>query len=132
MAGSNAYCLNVLFNKQIIAELSFDTDTDNLHFVYQTQWQQQGFALSPYLPLQGDIPSSVIRRYLQNLLPENQGLDHLIEYLAVSKQNTFALLHGIGQDTSGAVLFVSQGESIEPKTEFRPITTPELVQSLSY
>ncbi|WP_185976985.1 HipA domain-containing protein [Shewanella psychropiezotolerans] len=131
MAGSNAYRLNVLFNKQVIAELSFDPDTDNLHFFYQPQWKQQGFALSPYLPLEGNIQSSAIRRYLQNLLPENQGLDHLIDYLAVSKQNTFALIHGIGQDTSGALLFVRQGENIEAKTEFRPITTAEIVQRLS-
>lgn len=105
MVGSNAYSLNVIFNNQTIADLSFDPDTDNFHFVYQPQWKQKGFALSPHLPLEGDIQSSVIRRYLQNLLPENQGLDHLIEYLAVSKQNTFALIHGIGQDTSGALLF---------------------------
>ncbi|WOT06177.1 HipA domain-containing protein [Shewanella youngdeokensis] len=131
MVGSNAYSLNVLFNNQVIADLSFDPDTDNFHFVYQPQWKLQGFALSPHLPLEGIIQSSAIRRYLQNLLPENQGLDHLIDYLAVSKQNTFALIHGIGQDTSGAVLFVRQDESIESKTEFRPITTPELVQRLA-
>ena len=131
MVGSNRYRLHVLFNQQVIAELSFDPETDNLHFVYQAQWKTQGFALSPYLPLEGDIPSSVIRRYLQNLLPENQGLDHLIEYLSVSKQNTFALINGIGQDTSGALLFVRQCENTEAKTEFRPITTPELVQRLS-
>lgn len=95
MAGSNAYKLDVLFNNQAIAELSFDPDTDNFHFAYQSQWKLNGFALSPHLPLEGIIESSAIRRYLQNLLPENQGLDHLIDYLAVSKQNTLPSLNKI-------------------------------------
>ena len=73
----------------------------------------------------------MIRKYLQNRLPENQGLDYLIEFLAVSKLNIFALIGGIGVDASGAVMFVHEFTSNQIETTFRPIEDKELIMRLS-
>ena len=84
---------------------------------------------SPPLALDGSASSAQIRAYLGNLLPENRGLDHLIEALSVSRSNLFALIHGIGRDVSGAVTFTLPAEPDVP-THFRPITPEELLLRL--
>ncbi|MGL5325405.1 MAG: HipA N-terminal domain-containing protein [Aeromonas sp.] len=85
--------------------------------------------LSPPLTLNGSASSAQIRAYLGDLLPENSGLDHLIEALSVSRSNLFALIHGIGRDVSGAVTFTLPTEQDVP-TRFRPITPEELLLRL--
>lgn len=78
-----------------------------LEFIYEPQWVKQGFPLSPYMPLHGAIPSNAIRNYLQNLLPEGQGLEDITANTTISKNNTFGLIRIIGAETSGALSFRS-------------------------
>lgn len=129
--GSDRYILDVVYDSAVIGKLTLDKDSDNLELTYTDEWRQNGFPLSPHLPLDTVIPSAVIRKYLQNLLPENQGLDYLIEFLAVSKLNIFALIGGIGVDASGAVMFVHGFTSNQIETTFRPIEDKELIMRLS-
>nr|WP_269809112.1 HipA N-terminal domain-containing protein [Enterovibrio nigricans] len=102
MSGSNQYTLDIVYSQQVIGKLSLNKESDALSLTYSQDWLNNGFPISPHLPFNTDIPSTNIRRFLQNLLPENKGLDYLIDFLGVSRSNVFAQIGGIGSDTSGA------------------------------
>jgi serine/threonine-protein kinase HipA len=65
--------LNVYSGTDIIARLTLQNDQIFLQYVQD--WQQSGFAISPHLPLSGEIPTTNVQRYLRNLLPEGEVLD---------------------------------------------------------
>ncbi|EGN74619.1 HipA domain-containing protein [Idiomarina sp. A28L] len=138
MSGSNkraslekASTLNVFIgaNKKIATlSLPIGSETE-LSLSYEPSWVEQGFPLSPHLPFHQAIPSSAVRNYLQNLLPEGQGLEDITTNTTVSKNNTFGLIRIIGAETSGALSFRSpNAQPIE--NGFRPITSAELSDKL--
>lgn len=129
MNGSEHHRLELRLGNQLIGHLEYDSNRDSFQLGYLPEWQARGFPLSPPLALDGSASSAQIRAYLGNLLPENRGLDHLIEVLSVSRSNLFALIHGIGRDVSGAVTFTLPAEPNIP-TRFRPITPEELMLRL--
>ncbi|MCU8004852.1 MULTISPECIES: HipA domain-containing protein [unclassified Shewanella] len=129
MSTSKKLTLEMHLGDLIIGELSFDATTDTFAVYYTKDWQQSGFPLSPTIPLDGTGSSSQISMFLVNLLPENKGLDYLIESLGVSKGNTFALIRAIGLDTAGAVAFVPKG-TLLPETQLRPIKAEEVIQRI--
>lgn len=129
MSGSEHHQLELRLGNRLIGHLGYDSDRDVFQLGYTPEWQAQGFPLSPPLALDGSASSAQIRAYLGNLLPENRGLDHLIEALCVSRSNLFALIHGIGGDASGAVTFTLPAEP-DLSTRFRPITPEELLLRL--
>lgn len=129
MNGSNQHTLNICLGEKVIGTLGYHSETEQFSLVYTPEWRAQGFALSPRLPLDGDISSTQISIFLSNLLPENRGLDYLIEYLAVSRTNVFSLIKAIGLDTTGAVTFVLPDTELPP-TQFRQISTAELKKRL--
>ena len=121
--------LEMYLGDLLIGELSFDSATDTFAVQYTDKWQQIGFPISPMIPLDGSGSSNQISMFLVNLLPENRGLDYLIESLGVSKGNTFALIRAIGLDTAGAVAFVPKGTAF-PATHLRPIAEGEIIQRI--
>lgn len=130
--GSDQYTLDIAYSKKIIGKLQLSKDSDHLSITYEQEWVENGFPISPHLPFNSDIPSNNIRKFLQNLLPENQGLDHLIDHLGVSRLNVFAQIGGIGKDTSGAMMFLPEGTLNEnQETEFNPISNHDLILRLS-
>ena len=129
MNGSERHRLELRLGNQLIGHLEYDSSQDAFQLGYTPEWQARGFPLSPPLALDGSASSAQIRAYLGNLLPENRGLEHLIEALSVSRSNLFALIHGIGRDVSGAVTFTLPAEPDVP-THFRPITPEELLLRL--
>ncbi|CAJ1866010.1 Serine/threonine-protein kinase toxin HipA [Aeromonas veronii] len=126
MSGSERHRLELRLGSKLIGHLEYDSQQDVFQLGHTPEWQTHGFPLSPPLALDGSASSAQIRAYLGNLLPENRGLDHLIEALSVSRSNLFALIHGIGRDVSGAVTFTLPTEPDVP-TRFRPITPEELL-----
>ncbi|MFA0238248.1 MULTISPECIES: HipA domain-containing protein [Vibrio] len=131
-SGSNQYILDIVYSQQVIGKLSLSKESDALSVIYKQDWIDNGFPISPHLPFNSDIPSVNIRRFLQNLLPENKGLDYLIDFLGVSRSNVFAQVGGIGTDTSGAMMFLSEGVSpVQTETSFNPINDSELIKKLS-
>ncbi|MBL4831288.1 MAG: HipA domain-containing protein [Aliivibrio sp.] len=131
-SGSNQYTLDIIYSQKVIAKLSLSKDSDVLSVIYDRDWIKSGFPMSPHLPFNSDIPSVNIKRFLQNLLPENKGLDHLIDFLGVSRSNVFSQVGGIGKDTSGAMMFLPEGMSpAQTETSFNPINDDELIQKLS-
>lgn len=129
MTDSVKLVLDMHLGDRIIGELSFDPDTETFAVSYTDKWQQNGFPISPMIPLDGSGRSNQIAMFLANLLPENKGLDYLVESLGVSRGNTFALIRGIGLDTAGAIAFAPQGVLL-PANSFREISDDEVIKRL--
>ncbi|MFM1909018.1 MAG: hypothetical protein RLZZ591_2695 [Pseudomonadota bacterium] len=120
-----AYALHVFDEQRQVGELGFHPDDDRFSFVYEPSWRasHQGYALSPHLPLHGDIPSANIRRFLENLLPEGRALDVLSIYENIQKNNIFALVRCLGKETTGALTFLMAGQTphqLEPQVRELP------------
>jgi len=108
---------------QVLGKLSIDRD-ENYYFEYDKDWMEKGFAISPHLPFNNTYKSSTIKRFLENLIPEGEGLDDIAYFTRISKNNTFAIMHSIGYDTAGALFFGENREANEPI--FREILDEEL------
>lgn len=135
MSGTKQNTLDVFLGHQKkIASISIPADSESeITLVYEPSWLREGFAISPHLPLHGPIKHSAVRNFLQNLLPEGNGLEDLTSNTTISKNNTFGLIRIIGEDTAGALAFRggNTGEKTAAKdTDFREITEPELAQRL--
>jgi serine/threonine-protein kinase HipA len=126
---SSKLTLEMYLGDLMIGELSFDAATETFAVHYTNKWQQSGFPISPMIPLNGTGSSHQIAMFLVNLLPENKGLDYLVESLGVSRGNTFALIRGIGLDTAGAITFIPKG-ALFPETQLRPITDDEVIKRI--
>jgi len=112
---------------QTVGQLSIDKD-ENYHFEYDENWIEKGFAISPHLSFNSQYTSSTIKRFLENLIPEGEGLDDIATFARISKNNTFAMVHTIGYDTAGALMFGENSE--EAKAIFREITSKELSERI--
>ena len=127
MIGSE-HSLDVYLGKRIIANLSLIND--QLHWRYRPDWQHTGYAVSPHLPLQGDIPTIHVQIFLRNLLPEGNGLDELVKGFHLSKYNTYGLIRALGLDTPGALIMLTSQQSFPETPSFRIITDNEMEQRL--
>ncbi len=127
MTGSE-HTLVVYLAGNAIADLRLQAD--ELHWHYRPGWQQ-GFAVSPHLPLDGPIPPLNVQRFLRNLLPEGNGLDALLQSFRLSKNNTFGLIRALGADTPGALTILDQDTVWPEHGEFRPLPTKELTERLN-
>lgn len=108
---------------QLVGKLSIDRD-ENYHFEYDEDWIKKGFAISPHLAFHQEYSSGDIKRFLENLIPEGEGLEDIATFAHISKNNTFAIMHTIGYDTAGALMFGENSE--ESRAIFREIPTKEL------
>lgn len=124
----NEHSLDVYLGKHIIANLSMLND--QLHWQYSEDWQHTGYAVSPHLPLQGDIPTINVQIFLRNLLPEGNGLDELVKGFHLSKYNTYGLIRALGLDTPGALIMLTPQQSFPENPYFRIITDNEMAQRL--
>jgi serine/threonine-protein kinase HipA len=136
--------LDVYQARNLVGRLRFDPQDERFEFTYAPEWLQRpgAFALSPHLPKPGGdapksgdastatgagFPSGVVRRFLENLLPEGRGLDAVIAAHKVAKSNTFGLLRVLGRETAGALSFLPQGTvPSEVPTARWPIALDEL------
>ena len=119
--------LKVSMQNQVVGKLSIDID-ENYYFKYDKEWIEKGFAISPHLPFSETYTSSTIKRFLENLIPEGEGLEDIALFSRISKNNTFAIMHSIGYDTAGALFFGENREVTEPI--FRKILDEELTQRI--
>jgi serine/threonine-protein kinase HipA len=94
------------YKKIASIDIAVGSDTD-ISLIYEPSWIKEGFAISPYLPIDGNFDHKAVRNYLQNLLPEGKGLEEITSNTTISKNNTFGLIKIIGEDTSGALSFKS-------------------------
>ncbi|WP_114324970.1 HipA domain-containing protein [Candidatus Colwellia aromaticivorans] len=130
--GTNVNALHVFIghhNKIATISIPVGSETD-ISLIYEPSWVEEGFAISPHLPLDGNFDHRAVRNYLQNLLPEGKGLEEITSNTTISKNNTFGLIWIIGEDTSGALSF--RGEKNAAKeTNFREVTEDELDEKLA-
>lgn len=132
MAKIDAYQLQVTYGDDVIGTLALDSTTNLLKLSYTPQWQQQGFAISPHLPLNNQHAPEVAYNYLDNALPEGEARKLLAENLGVSEKNVYSQVRAIGNDLAGAIVFRPvQAEQID-RTQpiFRLIEEAELIERL--
>jgi serine/threonine-protein kinase HipA len=132
-AQNSAYTLHLFAGQVMVGELSFMPDSDVFSLTYDTAWvsRRTGYALSPHLPLSGPSPSSAIRRYLENLLPEGRALDVASRYGNIQKNNIFGLIRYLGRESAGAVSFLPAGETPQSQqARIREITHAELQERI--
>jgi len=120
--------LEVNLNEYHVGTLSVNLKEDQYSFQYTNEWKVSGFEISPHLSFNGEISSGMIKRFLENLLPEGKGLDDLTAFTHISKNNIFALIKAIGFETSGALNFGNTHTSDTP--QFRPISKEELTKRI--
>lgn len=132
MAKINAYQLQVTYGDDVIGTLALDSTTNLLKLSYTPQWQQQGFAISPHLPLNNQHAPEVAYNYLDNALPEGEARKLLAENLGVSEKNVYSQVRAIGNDLAGAIVFRPvQAEQIDrTQPTFRLIEEAELIERL--
>ncbi|MBK8453389.1 MAG: HipA domain-containing protein [Thiofilum sp.] len=123
------HTLIIEFEGQTVGELVLDPNTDQLHLNYDTQWKSNNFALSPHLPLDQELRSINVQRFIRNLFPEGNSFEVLLESYRVSKNNTFGLIRILGHDTASGLVFKSSNNTIA--TSFRPLPSDELIERLS-
>lgn len=107
----------------LVGELLIDQD-HNIQFTYSDDWVKNGFYLSPHIVFDTIATSRSITNFIENLLPEGDGLEQLSQYLQISKSNKFALINTIGIETVGIFTFGKPQDEIE--TTFREILLDEL------
>jgi len=120
--------LTITMADKLVSTVWVDSMQDTYSFEYSDEWKQNGFAVSPHLKLTEPLQSGVIRRFLENLIPEGKGLEDIANFAHISKNNTFALIKAIGYDTSGALLFGELPQKYE--AIFREIKEPELAERI--
>ena len=108
---------------QTVGKLSID-ENEQYHFEYHQNWIDTQFSISPHLPFHVNLSSVSIKRFLENLIPEGEGLEDIATFAHISKNNTFAMMNTIGYDTAGALMFGDSSESDE--AIFREIPPQEL------
>lgn len=119
--------LKMTLNREEVGVLRYDHHDDVFEIVYDAAWKQSGFAISPHISLEDTPRSRAVEIYLKNLFPEGRGLEILAGSIAVSKDNTFALIRKIGADVAGALAFGSE----EHDHSFRPIGENELAERIA-
>lgn len=122
--------------KRLIAEIDYSPTEEQWSLRYTADWRSDpdAFALSPALPLQQDVSSSAIRRFLENLLPEGHALDIVASSQGIAKSNIFALIRALGSETTGAFRFLpagADGTAEQPAGALRPISMAELDQRIA-
>lgn len=133
MTRSNAYQLHVKYGENVIGSLELDKATNLLKLSYSPRWQQNGFAISPHLPLNNQHSPEVAYNYLDNALPEGKARELLAENLGVSEKNVYSQVRAIGDDLAGAVTFKPAEDGLEKKPQplFRALKEAELIERLN-
>lgn len=129
MAGSEHQTLGLYMGQQHVATIQFEY-TRIHRFEYTPEWRQQGFALSPHLPLQGPTGEKAANLFLRNMFPEGNVFDKALQYLAISKENHFAILSTLGLEAPGALSLASTVEHLQQTAQFQPLDLHELEKRL--
>lgn len=95
-----------------VGRLGYESLDETFSFEYDPRWLELAgsYSISPHILTYGQpAPSSTIRRFLDNLLPEGRALDVVATANRVSKNNLYGLIRELGQETSGALSFLPEG-----------------------
>lgn len=114
-AAAAPHTLTLWADGQRVATLGHASLDDHWSLAYDPDWvgRPEAFPLSPALPLQppaGGYALGAVKRFVENLLPEGRALDIAATTYKVSKSNIYALIHALGNETTGALRFWPSGE----------------------
>ncbi len=121
------HSLKVSIQNKLICYITLD-ENDNYHFEYCKEWIESGFVISPHLAFNKTYSSATVKRFLENLIPEGEGLDDIATFARIAKSNTFAIVNTIGYDTAGALMFGENHKKDE--AIFREILSSELSERI--
>ncbi len=121
--------LNITMAGKVVASMWIDRDEETYQFEYTNEWRKNGFAISPHLQLNNYSKPGIVRRFLENIIPEGKGLEDITQFAHISKNNIFAIIKAIGYDTSGALMFGEYTNGHE--SIFRAITDEELANRIT-
>lgn len=124
------HTLYIFLNYTKVGDLLFESKKNEFSLKYEEDWIQNGFPISNILGFDYNFSSLDIKNFIENLLPEGDGLERLVNYFQISKTNKFALLQQIGSETSGALSFLKEDNLENIKTTFREISNEELVSRI--
>ena len=131
---TKAQMLLVKYGDTSIGQLNLDNATGLLTLEYNEFWQQNGFAISPWLTLNNNHARSVAYNFVDNLLPEGHARLLLAENIGVSERNVYSQVRQIGGDLSGAITFnpseTGQAFTTMKNPVFRPLSDEELEKRL--
>jgi serine/threonine-protein kinase HipA len=103
--------LGVFDGTSRVGGIGYESLDETFSFDYEPQWPElaESYSISPHILMFGQpAPSSTIRRFLDNLLPEGRALDIVSTANQVSKNNLYGLIRELGQETSGALSFLPE------------------------
>ncbi|WP_206483021.1 HipA domain-containing protein [Thalassotalea sp. G2M2-11] len=130
MTKAKEYRLDIKYAGQAIGNLSLDNTTNLLKLSYSPRWQNEGFAISPHLPLDNQHSPEVAYNFLDNALPEGEARKLLAENLGVLEKNVYSQVRAIGNDLAGAVTFLPSSEEEQNQPSFRILEEEELITRL--
>lgn len=129
MAGSDHQILGLYMGHHHVADVHFEY-TRIHRFEYTQQWREEGFGLSPHLPLQGNISEKAANMFFRNMFPEGNVFDRALQYLAISRDNHFAILGKLGMDAPGALALVQHKDQLHLPAQFQALDLDELARRL--
>lgn len=126
------HSLNVFDVSARVGAVEYDSLNDSFSLRYDDGWMQAdgAYSISPHVLMRGQSASSgTVRRFLENLLPEGRALDIVATTFQVTRNNLYGLLRQLGQETAGALSFLTETPQERPPTR-REITHAELKQRI--
>jgi serine/threonine-protein kinase HipA len=124
--------VDILIKNQHIATLTHTHMGDKYELQYSNDWEEKGFGLSPFLPLDGSFDSIAIKTFFANILPEGDALEEIASFYHLSQSNVIGFIEKIGNDLPGALRLVTQNSSQStPETLFREIPIDELTNRIA-
>ncbi|MFA6714119.1 MAG: type II toxin-antitoxin system HipA family toxin [Victivallales bacterium] len=112
--------LHVFLNDRKIGVLSQENGQQSFQYAAAYLNDENAYPLSVSLPLTIDTYyDPAVENYFSNLLPDERIRATIAFILHVPKENTFALLKGIGADCAGAVALYEPGQT--PQSQNDPV-----------
>lgn len=126
--------LHVFDGVEPVGALGYESLEERFFFEYADTWRHlhSAYPLSPHIPMAGLPPASgTLRRYLENLLPEGRALDIVTTTHQVARNNLHGLIRVLGQETSGALSFLTESVLAHATTTRREITRREFAARMA-
>lgn len=102
-------------------------------FEYDSQWLAQpgGYALAPQFPLATQkYTGTLTKSFFENLLPEGQAMDDVVNALALRDPSSFELLGQLGKDLPGVLALLAPDAPRTTEQQYRPLPNQVLSQRL--
>lgn len=118
---------------KMIGKVGFDSDYETYSFEYSADWitSDGSYPVSPAIGFESRAKSSTVKRFIDNLLPEGDGLDAIAQAGRISKSNTFALIRTVGQESTGGLILIPPGFQLEHNEQpARLVTDEELLSRI--